>query len=280
MLVISIFRPFVFYVNESAEYIRTPFTYSYIVILVFYGIVFICTVFNSYIQIDNNYKTTALAALMVIMAIILRANNEQSNSDWLAISFALYITYEMYVNIHLRIDQKTGLLNSQAFSNVKSKIFYTTTFIVLDVNNLKRVNDTFGHKTGDAYLGIVGETILEVYGKIANCYRVGGDEFILFLKKGFHEKDGYNFNIHRTIKEKREEFDMKMENNKQKYEFLDEMSGVAQGYGLYIIKEERPDDYKGPLTIDEAIECADKMMYERKKEMKEIKTKELEEVRI
>ena len=52
--------------------------------------------------------------------------------------------------------------------------------IVADINNLKYVNDTFGHAKGDNYIKGCCKILVEIFGK-QNIYRIGGDEFTIFI---------------------------------------------------------------------------------------------------
>ena len=52
--------------------------------------------------------------------------------------------------------------------------------IVCDVNGLKRINDTLGHKAGDEYIRSACKMLCE-YFKHSPVFRVGGDEFVVFL---------------------------------------------------------------------------------------------------
>lgn len=54
--------------------------------------------------------------------------------------------------------------------------------IVFDVDDLKHVNDVFGHVKGDLCLSIIADCIKKAYAKYGYCYRVGGDEFCVLLK--------------------------------------------------------------------------------------------------
>lgn len=86
-------------------------------------------------------------------------------------------------------DQMTGLLNRRSCHRLiesfgepcpKNVIMY-----VLDVNGLKQVNDTFGHSAGDDLLCAVADCITEVFGPYGDCFRVGGDEFVVILQKEY-----------------------------------------------------------------------------------------------
>jgi len=51
------------------------------------------------------------------------------------------------------------------------------TLIICDVNNLKKINDTIGHKAGDTYIINTSHLIRKNLGKQLPLYRIGGDEF-------------------------------------------------------------------------------------------------------
>lgn len=51
----------------------------------------------------------------------------------------------------------------------------------LDVDNLKKVNDTVGHRAGDRVLKLMGDVLMEYADNSIVC-RLGGDEFLLFMK--------------------------------------------------------------------------------------------------
>ena len=52
--------------------------------------------------------------------------------------------------------------------------------VVCDVNGLKHVNDTLGHKAGDEYICAACDMICEIYDH-SPVYRLGGDEFTVVL---------------------------------------------------------------------------------------------------
>ena len=52
--------------------------------------------------------------------------------------------------------------------------------VFCDMDNLKKINDIYGHKAGDRALGCLG-TLLKDVGEPSVACRLGGDEFLLFL---------------------------------------------------------------------------------------------------
>jgi len=54
-------------------------------------------------------------------------------------------------------------------------------FIVVDINNLKYINDTFGHNKGDAAIQFVASLLVSQARETDNIIRSGGDEFLIML---------------------------------------------------------------------------------------------------
>jgi diguanylate cyclase (GGDEF)-like protein len=53
--------------------------------------------------------------------------------------------------------------------------------LLLDIDNFKQFNDTFGHLEGDQILVKLGRTILTCLRKMDSAYRYGGEEFTIIL---------------------------------------------------------------------------------------------------
>ena len=84
-------------------------------------------------------------------------------------------------------DSLTGLKNKTAYIKRTAKFdadiaegHAEFAIIMIDVNFLKRVNDTYGHEYGNIYLINAGKLACSVFGE-ENVYRVGGDEFVVVL---------------------------------------------------------------------------------------------------
>ena len=98
--------------------------------------------------------------------------------------------YLEYLGQH---DVLTGLKNRAFFTDeverLRRKGMYPITAVVLDLNNLKEVNDEMGHGAGDGLLRRTGEVIAKAIDKPSQASRTGGDEFII-LMTGADEADG------------------------------------------------------------------------------------------
>lgn len=77
-------------------------------------------------------------------------------------------------------DMMTGLHNRTAFEERMEKLRASEekpTIAMVDINNLKYINDNFGHKCGDEAIRRIGRTLEQFFSKDAGIYRIGGDEF-------------------------------------------------------------------------------------------------------
>lgn len=84
-------------------------------------------------------------------------------------------------------DQLTGLYNRRYYEEELVRLDreenLPLTFIMADVNGLKLINDSFGHRVGDELLKNVANAILASCRKGEVPARIGGDEFIIILPK-------------------------------------------------------------------------------------------------
>lgn len=82
-------------------------------------------------------------------------------------------------------DALTGLPNRARFNQVLSErcqaIHADWGILLADVDNLKLVNDTFGHSTGDALIQVVAERMASVMAP-ESTFRIGGDEFAVIVR--------------------------------------------------------------------------------------------------
>src|SRR5579864_2845975 len=88
------------------------------------------------------------------------------------------------LEVAAKVDALTGLNNRYAFYTLTDG-FRTRAdqahIVILDLNNLKRINDTFGHHNGDRALLSVAQRLREVTRSQDYVFRWGGDEFVLML---------------------------------------------------------------------------------------------------
>ena len=84
----------------------------------------------------------------------------------------------------LRIDGLTGILNKVAVRDEVEAALRSGkpgALFVIDVDDFKQVNDSYGHSVGDRALSTVARILSDVFGSRGFVGRVGGDEFVAFV---------------------------------------------------------------------------------------------------
>ena len=81
-------------------------------------------------------------------------------------------------------DPLTDLLNRRHFERTLDAYKQGNTpfaLIIVDIDNFKTINDTFGHSTGDALIKRVASTLDGAFRNIDHVCRIGGDEFTVIV---------------------------------------------------------------------------------------------------
>lgn len=147
------------------------------------------------------------------------------------------------------LDELSGLYNRRGFiASVQAQLllaegknlrFY---FVFIDIDDLKKINDSWGHKKGDEAIFSFAKILKASMRKSDIKGRLGGDEFAVLVQKA--PKSGVNTLISRLHK------NLKEFNSKK--EFLFELS-ASIGVAEY--------NSKKPCSIDELMSRADRLMY-------------------
>ena len=148
-------------------------------------------------------------------------------------------------------DQLTGLYNRTAYAeHVAEADFSPENCIVamFDLNGLKKCNDTLGHEMGDVYIQECAHLIQEVFRDVAQCYRMGGDEFSALIQGCGYE----------VCRKRMEQLQERVRQRNEKH--TDIWMEIAYGFEKY----DRRVDY----DIGDTLRRADRMMYLEKYAMK------------
>lgn len=153
-------------------------------------------------------------------------------------------------------DSLTGVRNKMAYdsylSELKDRIergeVKSYGIAVLDTNNLKEINDTYGHENGNAYLVNSCKLICQIFTH-SPVFRIGGDEFLVVLTGRDLE------NHHELMRQLKESMDLT-----KNASFPWKQISIACGLGIA--------SYAKGTTIEETFNKADKNMYINKREIK------------
>jgi diguanylate cyclase (GGDEF)-like protein len=91
-------------------------------------------------------------------------------------------------------DSLTGLFNHRCFQSSLDRELQLAerhndhvSLIMLDLDHLKRINDTYGHRAGDAALIHIARIMKQTVRSVDICARYGGEEFVLILPRYAHD---------------------------------------------------------------------------------------------
>ena len=116
--------------------------------------------------------------------------------------------------------------------------------IFLDIDMLKKANDTLGHVAGDEMIIAVSKCIKDAFGDVAECFRMGGDEFLVAMTS---EPD--------IVQERIALFNRLVSQWHGRY-----VDSLTVSYGVAAANE-----HPG-LNFEELLKTADYMMYNSKKQ--------------
>lgn len=91
-------------------------------------------------------------------------------------------------------DLCTGLSNRNSYEEKMQRLrkghekFKDLQIVFIDVDNMKFINDTYGHYAGDEVIKTVSKCIRKAFDKKDFCARYGGDEFICMVNGGVRDK--------------------------------------------------------------------------------------------
>ncbi len=153
-------------------------------------------------------------------------------------------------------DSLTGVGNKSAYNEEMRKLTLglregKTEFAILmaDINNLKYINDTYGHREGDMYIRGSCNIVCDTF-KRSKVFRIGGDEFVTLIEG----EDFKNRNeLYNTVLSRYN--DAYSQTDKEPWERFSASLGMA-------------DAEEGDETANMVFNRADKLMYENKMEFK------------
>lgn len=116
-----------------------------------------------------------------------------SRLEALEMSYRLLLKQASQLARKANTDPMTGLLNRRSFIEqfeTARAHKVTGSFIMADVDDLKMINDQYGHLAGDDAIISVAEALKTVLGEESLIARVGGDEFCAFVPGGVWDVEG------------------------------------------------------------------------------------------
>ncbi len=163
-------------------------------------------------------------------------------------------------NITASTDGLTKLKNKNAYfllekelnDGIASGMIDEFAIVVVDINGLKHINDTYGHKAGDEYIQSASVILLELFRHSRHLiFRIGGDEFVVILS-------GYDYEHRRALMDS-----------------LHQCSESNTGTNRVVMAAGIAEYTHTDRNINMVFQRADDWMYQEKKKLKRIEHEKL-----
>lgn len=129
---------------------------------------------------NENYSKSAFTRLLtnyLILLVVLIL--------FLLIAIYVIMRRERSLYVSSAIEVLTGLNSRLVYEEyireLRKQKYKEVTYISLDLNGLKRINDNIGHTAGDELIIAAGHFIRDYFTHMGRCYRIGGDEFAVII---------------------------------------------------------------------------------------------------
>ncbi|MBQ4378579.1 MAG: GGDEF domain-containing protein [Treponema sp.] len=155
-------------------------------------------------------------------------------------------------------DALTHVKNKTAYDNailkLNEKIASGTAkfgIVMIDLNHLKHINDTYGHEKGNEYILGACHIVCEIY-EHSPVFRIGGDEFVVVLENRDYENRNELFNqMQKSFEESKAD------------ESRDPWLRYSAAFGMEVYSN------KPGVDVESVFKAADKIMYDNKIKMHE-----------
>ena len=160
--------------------------------------------------------------------------------------------YEFYrqtvnnLNFRASHDELTKVYNRAGYDLLLESLDLSSTcMVIIDIDNFKDVNDTYGHDTGDRILKKTASTLLKNFRSEDYVCRIGGDEFVVFM---IHAGSTLN---RRLLTKKIRQINEELADTRDSLPYTSISAGAASGKGL--------------SSAEDLYIFADKALYETKR---------------
>lgn len=231
----------IFYVDRENQYMRGDFFAIYMVLYCASIIYLLATTMLANKSYQNRSRNSIFfIALFLFTVTIIQIVFPEIHVTWLCVTIISILFFTYCNGMWQQLDRLTGLLNQNSYLNRTASLSQNGTLLIFDVDDFKKVNDTFGHLKGDKCLEIIARCLKKAYFNDGLCYRIGGDEFCVLLSENANAELCY------------QKFEKELRKNRNTVTFL---PYVSVGSATYVNGD----------NILKVKEEADRMLYQVKK---------------
>lgn len=209
--IIAAFFGWMITVDENHYYHHGPLYLVYI--LVYLAVIVLVIVgFTVYGQAYKRQNRRALYSIMVfvVLGVVLQeASGGEARTAYLSLTMAAAMMFIHYIGFSQQaadayLEQQERLLMTDELTGVLSRHAYSETLntyakpeqlpvgfavFAIDINELKKVNDSLGHSAGDELIQGAASAIGNVFSEHSRIYRTGGDEFVVMTQMNREEAE-------------------------------------------------------------------------------------------
>lgn len=232
----AFFSPVAFSYNQNYNFDRGPLGYVVFIVSFAYMIQILAVIKRRFFETRKTESWILIGGVIgCIAASVVDAFCGGSHINEAIMIGCIFLLF--FLRSHdIYLDPMTSLRNRFAFYDDSEDLAKEISAVAsLDMNGLKKLNDTEGHAAGDQALTEIGQCLAAVCDRKTIAYRIGGDEFVLLFFRQDRE------NVERILKQVKESV---------------ARTGCSVSVG-YVMKS-------GDVSLDDAMHEADLNMYREK----------------
>jgi diguanylate cyclase (GGDEF)-like protein len=187
LCVSSVFTGSIFYISPDNYYSRGPLFFLPFTITAFYMFLLLYFAGKQKNKPSRRIESIFILSVMAVVALasVLEIFAEMWFLIWGTAGICTILYFLLLMTQKILYDPVTGSLSRVAYEKQLEKISgnMVGTVAMIDLNNLKQINDQEGHSAGDVAICGVSAAIFKTKTKHMRLYRYGGDEFVLLSNR-------------------------------------------------------------------------------------------------
>ena len=189
LLIINIFTPIIFSVDENNVYHRGTGYYIFVVAAL-YLVGYSLVVYLSARLKDGSLRFFPVWEFLIPIVLGVTVQSLYYGLSLEPVSFALAFCGIVVClqNEYLYLDKLTGVYNRYELDKIRDHYMrrrsHKITAIMIDMNDFKAINDNYSHNAGDEALVAMANILSTIVGNDGNVIRFAGDEFVVVIYSG------------------------------------------------------------------------------------------------
>ena len=207
--IVSCFTDWMIVIDDQNHYTHGPLytLYLFISIAIVILILIQFLIYSRAFRRQNRLSLYATIGMILIGIGMQEILGEGIRTEYLALTFSIALLHIHPMEFSHQTDEEQMrmqeiLISTDSMTGLSSRHAYSKTLndysadlpanlaaFSIDINGLKTVNDSLGHEAGDELICGAAECILKIFGEKGQCYRTGGDEFIVLANMDREQAD-------------------------------------------------------------------------------------------